>query len=166
MNRAFLAGSLVACVASQSGCATVFKGTKQEVHIASEPTGVDVRSNGLPLGSAPTSTEIPRGRPIGLSFSKEGYKTQHVQLAQHPDAGWWVWDIGSCIIPVAACIPLLVDAVSGAWYDFDDDVRVRLEPGQDPPPTSETPAAAPLDVPPADKRPVDDGPPPAQPNEI
>ena len=32
------------------------------------------------------------------------------------------------MIPVALCIPLLADAVTGSWMGFDDEFAVRLRP--------------------------------------
>jgi hypothetical protein len=72
-------------------------------------------------------------------------------VPKHLNAGWAVVDIATCVIPVALCIPLLVDAITGAWMDVDEQLRVRLSPGSDeglpgglivvPPPT--TPGAPP-----------------------
>ena len=30
---------------------------------------------------------------------------------------WVTIDVLTCIIPVCLCIPILIDAISGAWYD-------------------------------------------------
>jgi hypothetical protein len=44
----------------------------------------------------------------------------------------------TCVIPVLLCIPVLVDALSGAWMTLDDEYRVKLD---------RLPAAAPAPAP-------------------
>jgi len=53
------------------------------------------------------------------------------------NAGWLTADILTCVFPVALCIPILVDALTGAWYDVDDQYVATMRRG-----TSGAPAAA------------------------
>lgn len=117
-----------------SGCATVFKGSKQDVLFRSEPSGVDVRQDGRQLGTTPGVIPIDRGRSsTTVSVSKAGYEPGRVIVRTKPDVGWWVWDVGSCVIPIALCIPLLVDAISGAWMTVDqDEYVITLDPAHAP----------------------------------
>jgi hypothetical protein len=109
-------------------CAAVFKGTRQEVHFDAVPEGADVRIDGQYAGATPVDVEVHRSSASNILVSKDGYREQYVPVQRHPDTPWWFWDIGTCVIPVTLCIPILVDAISGAWYSYEDNVRVKLEP--------------------------------------
>jgi hypothetical protein len=129
------------------GCAAVFKGSTAEVQFDAVPAGADVRVDGQYLGATPTQGELSRNQAQNVVVSKEGYVDQYVQVRRHPDTPWWFWDIGTCVIPVTLCIPLLVDAISGGWMSLDDNIRVKLDrkPGM-PPPSPVTAAAPPPTV--------------------
>lgn len=144
----FAASALFVLALGSTGCAAVFKGSKQEVKLAAAPEKVDVRADGKWLGAAPVTIELPRDRDQYLRFTKEGYEEQQIVLRRRGDAGWFVWDIATCVLPVTLCIPLFVDALTGAWYSFDDDFRVKLEPATARPAPA-APAAPPAATPPA-----------------
>ena len=112
---------------SSAGCATVFDGTKQNVRITSVPLGADVRVDGRYLGQTPLETTLDRERSQNVRVSQEGYVEQQVQLRKQSSTGWFVWDMGSCIIPVTLCVPVVIDAISGAWFHFDNEYRVKLD---------------------------------------
>lgn len=113
---------------TSTGCAAVFKGSKQEVRFVAIPGESDVRIDGQFKGATPTTAELDRDRSQNVVVSKDGFKEQSVQVRKHNDTPWFFWDIGTCVIPITLCIPVLVDAISGAWYSFDDEYRVKLEP--------------------------------------
>ncbi len=116
--------------ANTVGCATVFDGTKQTVRFSAVPEGADVRVEGKFLGQAPTEADLERGRTQNVVMTKAGFEEQRVQVRTQPSMGWFFWDIGSCVFPIALCIPVIVDAISGAWFHFDDEYRVKLDPSQ------------------------------------
>ncbi len=118
---------VVGLAVSTTGCAWMFKGSKQEVEFISVPGEADVRLDARYLGATPTKAEIDRNASQNILVTKEGYADQHARVQRHPDTAWWFWDIGTCVVPVTLCIPLLVDAISGAWFSLDDDVRVKLD---------------------------------------
>lgn len=119
---------VVACALCSMGCAAVFKGSKQTVRFHSVPGQADVRVDNQYVGATPVDGEIDRNQSANIKVSKEGFTDQYVQIKRHPDTPWWFWDIGTCVVPVTLCIPLLVDAISGAWFSLDDDFRVKLDP--------------------------------------
>lgn len=141
----------LAMLLGTTGCAAVFKGSKQEVRFSADPQGSDVRADGRYLGPTPTVARIDRDRPQNVSVSKQGYKPQQVQLRKQADTPWFFWDIATCVVPVTLCIPVLVDAISGAWYSFDDEYAVKLDPELVP---VAGPPATPLQEPPAVTRPA------------
>jgi len=111
-----------------SGCAAVFKGGYQDVQFVAIPEGSDLRNNGEFLGETPTSAKVDRNNAGNFVVSKDGFHEQHVTLQRKPDTPWWIWDIATCVLPVMLCIPLGVDALSGAWFSYQETIRVKLEP--------------------------------------
>lgn len=124
MIRATLLGFLLL---STTGCAAVFKGSKQDVHFTADPERSDVRVDGRYAGATPTTASLDRDRPQNVTVSKEGYTPQQVQVRKKADTAWFFWDIATCVVPVTLCIPVLVDAISGAWYSFDGEYAVKLD---------------------------------------
>jgi hypothetical protein len=131
--RCLAAAVLVALVASQAGCAAVFDGTKQTVRITSDPPA-DIRRSGGSLGTTPRDLEIDRQQASTLTLHRDGYEEAQIRPRQQAQAGWFVWDIVTCVIPVTLCLPVLVDAVTGAWFSYEDEYAVKLVPQQAPPP--------------------------------
>ena len=115
-------------VTSLSGCAAIFKGGKQEVRFVAVPERSDVRVDNQYVGETPTTARVDRNSSQNIKVSREGFSDQYVRVQRHPDTPWWVWDILTCAVPVLLCIPLGVDALSGAWFSLDDEVRVKLDP--------------------------------------
>lgn len=135
---------------SLSGCAAVFKGGKQEVVFHGAPQGADVKVDGAYAGSLPEAVaKVDRDRPPNIVITAEGFKEQYVHLQKKPDTPWWFWDIATCVVPVTLCIPALVDAISGAWYSYEDRYAVKLEPlpVSAPPPRATPPAPPPKAAP-------------------
>lgn len=125
MFRALAVVSLL----SLTGCAAIFKGGKQDVVFYGAPAGADVKVDGAYAGSLPEATaKVDRDRPPNIVITAQGFKEQYVHLQKKPDTPWWFWDIATCVVPVTLCIPALVDAISGAWYSYEDRYAVKLEP--------------------------------------
>lgn len=120
--------AIIAFALLSTGCAWMFKGSKQEVRFTGIPDGADVRIDGQWAGAMPTKAELSRNHAQNVQVSKEGFKDQYVSVKRSPDTAWWFWDIATCVIPVTLCIPVLTDAISGAWMSLDDEVRVKLDP--------------------------------------
>jgi hypothetical protein len=139
-----------------------FKGSTADVQFDAIPGGADVRVDGQYLGATPTQGELSRNQSQTVVVSKEGYVDQYVQVKRHPDTPWWFWDIGTCVIPVTLCIPLLVDAISGGWMSLDDNIRVKLDPKPGTPPAPGPSAAAVLAPPPTVIVPAAPPPPPGR----
>jgi hypothetical protein len=117
---------LLTCAFASMGCATVFRGSTQPMRFTSEPNGVGVKVNNRNVGVTPIDVEVDRDRQPSIVLSKEGYGDGHVSLRKQLDTGWAVWDIGTCVIPITLCIPLLIDGFSGAWYSYDERYEVKL----------------------------------------
>ncbi len=100
---------------SLNGCATVFKGSTEEVSFASEPDSADVYVNGTNLGKTPTKLELASKDTYTIDFKKEGYKTKSVMLNHSLGAGYLVLDIVFLLL----FIPIIVDAATGNWNELD-----------------------------------------------
>ena len=104
---------LVTFVLMLSNCATIFKGEFREVRFDSEPGDAQVFVNGEFMGRTPLKLELRPDEPLTVEFRREGYKTVVRQITNKIGVGWIVLDV------VSGLIPVLVDALTGAWYEFD-----------------------------------------------
>lgn len=133
---------------TSTGCAYMFNGGHQEVTIETNPSDADIRNNGKFLGTGGATTSLDRSGTNNLVVSAAGYDDGYVYLQKKMNAAWMFWDIGTCIIPITLCIPVLVDAISGAWNGYEDHSAVKLKPS----------VAAPIPAP----QPANPSPPPGQ----
>ncbi|MFC2166373.1 PEGA domain-containing protein [Acidobacteriota bacterium] len=113
---------LITFVFMLSNCATIFKGEYRDVRINSEPGDAQVFVNGEFQGRTPLKLELRPDESYTIEFKREGYKTQVRQIKNKIGVGWIVLDV------VFGLVPVLVDALTGAWYEFDQRyVNVLLE---------------------------------------
>jgi len=104
-----------------SNCATLFKGTKEEVNFNSNPIGAEVWIDGKMMGKTPVKFELKSKKEYVIEFKYEGYEIQTVNLTNHIGTGWIILDI------LTGLIPVIIDAATGAWYSFDEkNVNVTL----------------------------------------
>jgi hypothetical protein len=96
-----------------SSCATIFKGTNQEVAFRSDPQKAEVWVNGLKIGETPVSIKLESKKTYQIEFRKEGYKAVQKTISNHVGAGWVILDV------VCGLVPVIVDAATGAWYSLD-----------------------------------------------
>lgn len=116
-------------LAASTGCATVFRPAKVKVHVDSDPTGAQARVEQSELKTTPTDVELDRTSTSAVVITKPGYAEHRGVVKKKMNAGWLTIDIVTCVFPIALCIPLLVDAISGAWKDVPDQYLAKLEPG-------------------------------------
>ena len=113
MKKAVSVFVLVIFVFLISNCATVFKGEYRDVRFNSEPEGAEVYVNGEFQGKTPLKLELRPDQSYTVEFKRKGYKTQVRKIKNKIGAGWVVLDV------ICGVVPVLVDALTGAWYDFD-----------------------------------------------
>jgi hypothetical protein len=104
---------LIAFVFMLSNCATIFKGEYRKVRINSEPDEARVYINGVYQGRTPLKLELRPDESYTIEFRREGYKTEVRHIKNKIGWGWVVLDV------VCGVVPVLVDALTGAWYDLD-----------------------------------------------
>ncbi len=117
----------VALTAS-TGCATVFRPSKVKVHVESEPTGAQARVEQAAEKPTPADFEVERSTTSAVVVNKAGYAEHRGLVKKKMNGGWLALDITTCVIPVALCIPLLLDAITGAWTDVAPTYNAKLEP--------------------------------------
>lgn len=122
-------GAVILLSLSLFGCAAVFRGTKDTVTIESNPAGAEAKRGERKIGVTPTKLETERSGVTQVTLTKEGYEDHHGVVKKQMNAGWLTLDILTCVIPVAACIPIIVDALTGAWYDVDEHYVATMKPG-------------------------------------
>ncbi|MBN2198777.1 MAG: PEGA domain-containing protein [Candidatus Aminicenantes bacterium] len=113
MNKSLNAVLIAALLLATWSCATLFKGTTEDVIFSSNPDPAEVWVNGAKLGVTPCTLNLETKQRYTIEFRKEGFKTEIRNLTNHVGAGWIVLDV------VAGLVPVIVDAATGAWYTFD-----------------------------------------------
>lgn len=148
-----LAISLATLSATQLGCATAFRGGSAEMRVESMPQGGTAQVGENATTTTPGSVVVPRHGTTPVTITKEGYATHRGNVKKPINGGWLTVDIITCAIPVALCIPLLVDAISGAWLNVPDVYTAKLDPavpgGASGAPTVAPPGGAAQPAPPA-----------------
>ncbi|MGK0375611.1 MAG: hypothetical protein ACJA2E_002091 [Arenicella sp.] len=105
-----------------TGCATIVKGTTQTIPVSSDPSGADVKLDGLLYGQTPTTLEVKRKRNHLIVIEKAGYQPKSVPITKN--VGGAVW--GNIL--AGGLIGWGVDATSGAQYNLTPEVvTVKLE---------------------------------------
>ena len=126
-----------------SGCATVTRGTTEEIIIQSDPTGAQVKlSNGM-TGVTPVTFKVPRKGDIVAVVTKEGYKPGEVVLKAEISKTGAAGFAGNILI--GGVVGGVADTVTGAALShFPNPVKVTLTPLGEPAKAlpMETPAPA------------------------
>lgn len=125
MNKAISSTLIVFLVLSLSGCAAIFKGNSSKIDTNSTPKGAKIYVDGNYMGDTPFRLKLESKRSYAIEFRMEGYKSKTFNVTNHVGAGWIVLDV------LCGLIPVVVDAATGAWYDFDQkNINVILEKQQ------------------------------------
>ena len=111
------------------GCASVFDSEDQTtIKVDSNPQGARVRVNGADRGVTPLDLTLSDKENYELAVTHGG-ETRSVQITRSVGAVWIILDI------VFGLIPIVVDAITGNWYDLSPktvffDFTAGLEEGQ------------------------------------
>ena len=90
-----------------SGCATVFKGTSEIIHVQSNPAGATVYVNGLNMGTTASPQTLKKGFDSQtITLKKEGYVEQNLVVQRSFDP--------ICFLNILFWPGFIVDAASGA----------------------------------------------------
>lgn len=106
---------------SVTGCGLIFTGTTDPVRFSSEPSGAEVKVNGMKVGRTPLEFDVSKSGSQMIQFSKEGYDNQVIatRTTFNPVS----------ILNTICLVCWLVDAVSAGMEEVDPDFyHVDLEP--------------------------------------
>lgn len=110
------------------GCATIFEGTSQSVSISTDPAGADctIERAGTRIGQinpTPGSIHIDKSKnDLSVLCTHAGYLPATV--AQSPK--FQATTFGNILI--GGLVGVVVDAASGANFQYPNDVRISLAP--------------------------------------
>jgi hypothetical protein len=115
------------------GCATVVRGTTDQVQVISEPSGAEARTSiGNYCSSTPCTFEVARKTEFIVTISKEGYEPQDVPVKTQVSGAGGAGMAGNILL--GGIVGIAADAATGATLDhYPNPVRVSLRPVVDEP---------------------------------
>lgn len=128
-NSSFLAAlAVVAFGLGLSGCATVTRGTTEEVRVVVDPSDARVETTiGLSCTGMPCKLQAKRKTEFTVTASKPGYKSESVFVSTGLSAGGAAGVAGNIVL--GGVIGVGVDAISGASLSHTPNpVLIALEP--------------------------------------
>src|SRR5262249_29388962 len=121
---------IVALCAFAGGCASITRGTTENLGITSTPPGAEAIISGLENPTScvtPCSVVVKRNADISVAVQKPGYEPQTIQLTREI-AGAGVAGVAGNVL-VGGVVGVGVDAVTGAARDHKPNpVIVTLQP--------------------------------------
>jgi len=108
------------------GCATIIKGTKQDIYIKSDPPNAEViitTTGGVEVwkGVTPASVKLAKKKEYVVTIRMSGYKDATVQITQSFEP----WALANLVC--TGIVGLVVDAVDGAMWKLEpDQIMVTL----------------------------------------
>ncbi|MBX3466178.1 MAG: hypothetical protein KF878_04680 [Planctomycetes bacterium] len=130
MRNVAVASLLAALALAQSGCFALYRGTKQHVHVTSDPPGAVVNFNGV---TATTPCMLPvwrSSKPRMLRVEAGDRESLQVEVTSTPfesrdSFGAYML----LVVDVFFVIPALIDlAFPDAFYDWPKEMHVTLAP--------------------------------------
>ncbi|MFC0242782.1 translation initiation factor 2 [Rhodopseudomonas telluris] len=113
-----------------SGCASVTRGTTENISIATTPSGAlaNVAGTDAPFSCVtPCAVEVSRSADIVVSLSKAGYEPQVIPLTREISGGGGAGFAGNLLL--GGVVGMGVDAATGAAMDHKPNpVVVTLQP--------------------------------------
>lgn len=106
------------------GCATIVRGSNQDVSVTSDPPNARVIVNGQDRGETPTTLSLDTGRDYQLEFTKEGMDSETINVTKDFTVGWPIFgNIFSW-----GLIGIVVDVANGSAYKLKpEQVDAALE---------------------------------------
>ncbi len=112
MSRIFSLILILPCIClTFAGCGTLFNSAGGEVNFSSNPPGADVIVDGLTLGQTPVMLDLEKKTTHQVIIKDDN--AERTFLINHKvGAGWVILDI------LGGVLPVIVDAVTGDWYNL------------------------------------------------
>jgi len=122
--------AVVALAAALGGCASVTRGTTENISISSTPSGAEATISGLEVPTAcitPCAIVAKRSADITVSFAKEGFEPEIVPLTKEIPGTGAAGFAGNILL--GGLVGMGVDAATGAVQDHKPNpVIVTLKP--------------------------------------
>lgn len=117
----------LAIAALLGGCATVTRGTTEQVQFASDPSDAEVRTSTGFTCRTPCQVTVDRKTEFVATFTKAGYEPLDVPVTTKVSGGGAAGFTGNVLL--GGVIGMTADAVSGAALDHTPNpVQVTLAP--------------------------------------
>ena len=124
MRKIFAAG---ACVVALCGCATITRGTTDQIQIVSDPSGADVRTSLNQSCITPCTLQVSRSDQFGVVFSKPGYQDQTINVTTKIAGAGAAGFAGNLLL--GGIVGMGVDAATGATLEhLPNPVSATLQP--------------------------------------
>jgi hypothetical protein len=121
---------IVAIAATLGGCASVTRGTTENISIATTPSGAEASISGLDVPTTcttPCAIVAKRSADISITFAKPGYQTEVVTLTKEIPAAGAAGFAGNIL--AGGLVGMGVDAATGAAQDHKPNpVIMTLKP--------------------------------------
>lgn len=98
-----------------TSCATVIQGSYKDVQVISHTKGSVIHVDGDYAGKDEVEVSLRRKENHFITIEKEGCITKEIQINRKMQPAWVVADV------VLWVYGTIVDALTGAWYTFDQD---------------------------------------------
>jgi len=109
-----------------SGCATITRGTSNQVQIISDPSGADVRTSINQSCRTPCTLTVSRKDEFFVTVSKEGYSDETVQVRTQVAGSGAAGVAGNIIF--GGVVGIGADVMTGAAYEHvPNPVSVALQ---------------------------------------
>ncbi len=116
-----------ALAAACGGCASVTRGTTEQVQISSEPAGADIRTSMGQVCVSPCTLQFNRKDEFSVTASKPGYHSAQMQVGTRVAAGGAAGFAGNVL--VGGVVGMAVDAATGATLEhYPNPVMLTLVP--------------------------------------
>lgn len=103
-------------------CATIIRGTNQQIEISSNPISANVKIDGLNFGKTPTAATLSRSSDHFVEIGLEGFSPYQIILSRKLDVGWVFGSI------VWGPIGIGIDAISGALFKLTpSEIQAELQ---------------------------------------
>lgn len=107
--------TLVACSFALTACASIMRGTHQDIGISSTPTSASVTIDNAASGQTPYVAKLSRKDNHIIHIAADGYQPADLTLTR--SVSGWVW--GNLLF--GGLIGLAVDAITGGLYKLTPD---------------------------------------------
>lgn len=104
-----------ACAALLSGCATVTRGTTDQIQIISDPSGADVRTSLNQQCVTPCTIQVARSDQFAVVFRKPGYEDQTINVTTKIAGTGAAGFAGNLLL--GGIVGMGVDAATGATLE-------------------------------------------------